>query len=529
METNFEMKKSLVVLLASVCVTVQAQVSQDSVIMTVAGKQVPVSEFLFMAQKNSEVDLTDAESAEAYVELYKNFKLKVADAEALGLDQTPAFKEEYEEYKMQLTESFLSDKKAEEAFARTIYNRGDEVLDLSHIAVRLPNPYFTKDTVPAYRDAMKIYDQLKNGADIDALGAELSGDNTGLIAYERIRGFRPLTSLKAFENVVYLMKEGEISLPVRTNLGFHVIKLHKKSPNQGMVSVSQIMIGFPEKATDKQKKKTFAEAQKVYKLIEKGQDFGELAKAYSTDSVSASKGGLLPLFAQGMRSQVFEEAAFTLSKPGDVSGIIETENGYVILRLIEKVPQPSFDSQKAALIRKLGMDEYNFELYRSFDNWLKKESGYVFYPEAYAELQALCNDYFPDSNEFFEKAKNMKKTLLTVNGDNISQSDFAYYMIRNPFSTKSYSGDFMQEVYAIFVRETLTAAERENIEKKHPEVVYLLQEYRDGTLLFEVSNQKIWSKPVSDQQVLEAQWLKELNEKYPVQINWPVIRQFYKK
>ncbi len=529
MKKKFWMKKSFVTLLASVCWTVQAQLPQDSVVMTVAGKQVSVSEFLFMAQKNSEVDLKDSKSVEAYVDLYKNFKLKVADAEASGLDRAQAFKDEYNEYQAQLSNSFLSDKKAEEAFARKIYNRGNDVLELSHIIVRLPQPSLTKDTVAPYQEAMKIYNQLKNGENIDVLGKKIAGDNTGSIVYERIRGLQPLSTVKAFENVVYAMKEGEISLPVRTSLGFHVIQLHKKTPNLGTVCVSRILIGFPENATAKQKSKALTEAKKVYKLIEKGQDFAELVKTYSTDSASVAKDGLLPCFAQGVMPPAFEEAAFALVKPGDVSSIVETDKGYEILRLMDKAPRPAFESQRVSLMRRLAQGEYNFELFQSFDNWLKKESGYVFYPEAYAELQALCNDYFPENKEFFEHAKEMKKTLLMIYGDELPQCDFAYYMMRQPFSTKSYAGDFMQEVYDLFVRDILTRTERKNLETKHPEVAFLLQEYRDGTLLFEISNQRIWTKPAADQPKLEEQWLKELNEKYPVQINWNVIKGLYTK
>ena len=70
------MKKLLVLSLVFACMTGNAQVSADSVVMTVAGKQIPLDEFIFIAQKNSEVNLSDRKSVNAYVELFKNFKLK---------------------------------------------------------------------------------------------------------------------------------------------------------------------------------------------------------------------------------------------------------------------------------------------------------------------------------------------------------------------------------------------------------------------------------------------------------------------
>ena len=172
--------------------------------------------------------------------------------------------------------------------------------------------------------------------------------------------------------------------------------------------------------------------------------------------------------------------------------------------------------------------ERNFEYYKAFDERLKKEYGYVFYPEAYAELVALCNDHFPSDKDFYEKAKDMNKTLIHLVDTDFPQSEFAYYIQRCPFSTKTYAGDFMQEVFDLFVRDIVTTTERKNLETKHPEFTHLMQEYRDGILLFNISNQKVWSKPAAEQPELEKAWLQELNKEYPVTINWKLLKKLKK-
>ena len=151
-----------------------------------------------------------------------------------------------------------------------------------------------------------------------------------------------------------------------------------------------------------------------------------------------------------------------------------------------------------------------------------------FYPEAYAELVALCNDHFPSDKDFYEKAKDMNKTLIHLVDTDFPQSEFAYYIQRCPFSTKTYAGDFMQEIYDLFIRDIVTTAERKNLETKHPEIPHLMQEYRDGILLFEVSNREIWSKPSAQQKVLEAKWIADLNKKYPVTVNWKLLKKLKK-
>ena len=230
----------------------------------------------------------------------------------------------------------------------------------------------------------------------------------------------------------------------------------------------------------------------------------------------------------GEMVQPFEQAAFALSKPGDLSGVVETRFGYHIIKLIDKKGRPSFEEEEKALSRRMGQGERNFELYKAFDDRMKKEYGYVFYPEAYAELQALCNDCFPTDEAFYEKAKDMNKTLMQLDGKDFPQAEFAYYIQRCPFSTKTYAGDFMQEVYDLFIRDIVTTAERKNLETKHPEIPHLMQEYRDGILLFEVSNREIWSKPSAQQKVLEAKWIADLNKKYPVTVNWKLLKKLKK-
>jgi peptidyl-prolyl cis-trans isomerase SurA len=87
----------------------QGQTLPDSVIMVVGGKEIPFAEFEYMALKNQEVDLNDKSSLDAYVDLFKKFKLKVVDAENAGYDKKDSFNEEFNRYKSELTSSYLSD------------------------------------------------------------------------------------------------------------------------------------------------------------------------------------------------------------------------------------------------------------------------------------------------------------------------------------------------------------------------------------------------------------------------------------
>lgn len=522
------MKKLIVLALLFVCWTGNARIPADSTVMTVAGKPISLSEFLFIAKKNNEVNLSDRKSLKSYVELFKNFKLKVADAEAQGIDNTKSFEEELKGYEAQLISSYFSDKKGEEAAVRAEYDRLGETIELSYILFRLPLKTVSKDTVAVYRQAFDTYERICAGEDFASVGGELANKNPERIIYHYMPSMLPMETIKAFENAVYAMPAGTLSKPFRTGLGFHIVKIHSRKPNPGVVRVAHILIPFLKDSTVNNDSLALAQAKGIRTRLLEGADFAGLASQYSADETSAKKGGVLPPLELGKLVKSFEAAAFALDKPGDLSVPVKTHVGYHIIKLIEKKGMPSFEEKKKIWGPLMAKGDRNFEYYKAFDDRLKKEYGYEFYPEAYAELQKLCDEHFPTDKEFQKKASEMTKTLFRVANTDYPQNEFAYYMQRCPFSSKTYSGDFMQEVYDLFVREVATRAEKENFHAKHPEFDLLMQEYRDGILLFEISNRKVWSKPAGEQPELEQAWLKELNKKYPVSVNWKVLDKIEK-
>lgn len=540
MEKQFLMKKILILSFLFVCFVVKGQLPEDSVIMTVAGKQVSLAEFEFIAKKNNEVDFSNEKALKDYVELFKNFKLKVAEAESLDIDKLREFTKELSGYEAQLKMSYLFDAKGEEDAARVLYDRAQEYLELSQIVFPIALPqYLAKDTVEAYERAMQVYERIKNGEDFDTVGKELHEEyqncrnrrDTNEVCsqsiYQDILCFRTLQKPKAFEEKAYSMKVGEISLPIRSVEGFHLIKIKNRKKYPDLRRVLYIGIGFESDSEGITKDEAQKLAEEVYNKALAGEDFSLLAKEYSSNKENSD--GVLPPVKPGELVKPLEEIVYSLSAPGEISKPYMTERAYHIFKLIEIIPTSPFENEKEGLITSMRRDEHNFDLYRAFDERLKKEYNYTFYPEAYAELEKLAEEYFPSSNEFFDKAVDMKRTLVVVNGVDFPQAEFAYYMNRFPYSVKTYAGDFMKEVYDLFIRDIITTLEKENMLIKHPEIPFLIQEYRDGMLLFEVSNLKVWSKPIEEQAALEKEWIKELNKKYPVKINQKLLKKLKNK
>ncbi|HBL73541.1 MAG TPA: parvulin peptidyl-prolyl isomerase [Bacteroidales bacterium] len=529
MNKYFRMKTWCLGCLFALPVLGEAQTLSDSVIMTVAGKEISLAEFEYMAAKNKEVDLTNEESLNAYVDLFKKYKMKVAEAEELGLDKTADFTQEFAKYKGELTASYLSDEKGQEAVVRDIYDRGDYALELSYILFRFPGRVVSKDTVSIYQDAYKAYERLRQGEDFEAVAQSLKQDDaaSNAIYAETVHSLFPLKAAKAFDNVAFNLKEGEVSAPVRTASGYYVIKLNKRKPNLGMVKVAHILFKVdkehPEQETEIREK-----AEQIRTRILDGEDFQTLVQTYSDDTSTKEKGGVLPYFMMGSFIAPFEDAAFAMKDTGEVSGLVQTKFGFHIIKLLDKKPRPSFDEVKDGVASVLKRGEWNFEYYHAFDSYLKDAYQYRLYPEAYAAIQRACDVYFPTDSMFFKEVETLDNPLLEVDGQVLSQKDFLTYLLHNPFSTKTYSGDFMQEVYELYVRDILTALEQQNLEKKHPEYPLLLQEYHDGILLFEISNSKVWEHPLAEQPELEKRWIEELEKKYPVTVNTKLLKKIKK-
>jgi peptidyl-prolyl cis-trans isomerase SurA len=279
---------------------------------------------------------------------------------------------------------------------------------------------------------------------------------------------------------------------------------------------------------DTDEKSVLEKANQVRQQALAGGDFQELAKEYSQDSGSAGKGGEIPFIRRGVTYASFEDAIFQMKEIGEISEPIKTPVGYHIVKLLDRKPRSSFEEEKGDIASVLKRGEWNFELYNSFDSRMKKEYGYTFYPERYAELQSICDLYFPTDSLFSAGVAKMDGVLFVAGGQSLTQKDFVNYLLSHPYSIKNYSVDFMQEVYDLFVRDVLKTLEKRNLTKKYPEYNHLLQEYRDCILLFEISNERVWEHPVGEQSRLENEWMEELQKKYPVIVNTRLLKKIKK-
>jgi peptidyl-prolyl cis-trans isomerase SurA len=525
------MKKIVIIVIAAVFATaIEAKKKEDPTVMTIAGKDVPLSEFIFMAKKDNSVNLNDKKSVNDYVELFKNYKLKIADAEAQGLQESDRFQRELEDYKRQLQESILADKVGEDTAIYEIYERMKYIPSFKYIMFRLPQgEILPSDTVVPYQRAMAAYERLQKGEPFEEMEEyyrSYPGDTATCGEMEYVF---PLQLIKVLEDKIFTLKPGEIAPPVRSQTGYQIIKVIRQLPNPGQLLVEHILTKYASPIpTEAEKEAARKTSDSLYALIKGGANFEELARTYSADSASAVHGGLLPQFGPGKMVVPFEVAAYALKDTGEISKPVETRYGYHIIKLLAHKKEYQYEEVAGQLSNMMKQTDRNFDLYRLNDEKMKAKHNYIFYPEAYAELEKLANEYFPTDTAFYYNAMPMEKVLFRLDSFDFHQNLFVDFMAKRPTSAKKLSTDFMREIYNLFVRHICTEMERERLGIDFPDYDMLVKEYYDGILLFEISNKRIWSHPADKQPELEAEWLKEVNEKYPVKVNTKVLKKLKK-
>lgn len=497
------MKSSVVTLFAfwvfSCSLFVQAA---DPVLMTLNGNPVLKSEFEYIYNKNNSNNSLDKKTLDEYVDLFVNFKLKVEEAKAQGIDTTKSFVNELSGYRSQLTKPYLTDSKVDEELLLEAYNRLKEDVDVSHILIRIPQNATPADTLKAWNSIQTILKRLQKKEDFAKVAKDVSEDpsaaeNSGHLGF--ISAFR---TVYPFETVAYNTPVGSLSKPVRSAFGYHIIQVHARRPSLGEVLVAHIM-KFTSKDNEAGNVKAKATIDSIYQRIKAGDNFGELAKKLSQDKGSAAKNGELPWFGTGRMVPEFETAAFALKNVGNYSQPVQSAYGWHIIKLLDKKGVASFADMKADLERKIKRDERANRGQQAFLDKLKKGYNYQLMKPNVAEFYTLVGEKPLSDSTFLVESIKLSKPLFSFAGKNYSQTDFANYLKKNTNSEKTIASEKIDQKLNAFVDSELLAYEDAQLEKKYDDFRFLMQEYHDGILLFEVSNKEVWDKASKDAQGLD--------------------------
>ena len=474
------------------------------VLFTIDNHPYYTDEFLRVYNKNLDLVKDDSQKdLNKYLELFLGYKLKVEKANKTGLQNSASYQSELKSYRNQLSKNYLNDSKVTNELVQEAYERMRKEVRASHILVLVDEGASPEDTLKAFNKIKDIKNRLAGGEDFITVAKQFSEDpsvkeNNGDLGY-----FTAFRMVYSFENAAFKTNVGQVSKPFRTRFGYHLVKVSDKRENRGELTVAHIMIVKHNSSEAAQIEKAKATIDDIYKKIQQGENFESLAQQFSEDKSSAVKGGVLQRFGSGqLSSEEFENVAFKLINKNDISLPFESQFGWHIIKLIEKHPVRSFDEMKVELEEKIRKDERSLLITNSLAKKLKTKYAVSKDVKALTQVKKLVTDgFYSQTWEIPSKTQTENVILATIEtAKKVNASEFlsfVYSQQKSNNKTKPVS-KLVDELFEKFIDEQLIMYYNDNLEKEFPEFSYVMDEYRDGLLLFDLMEKEIWNRAKTD-------------------------------
>jgi peptidyl-prolyl cis-trans isomerase SurA len=554
---------SIFVLIPVIQIRSQGHVPDKKVLMTIAGRDVEAGEFIRMYRKS--LDPGVKATPDKYIDQFVNFKLKVADAISKGYDTTRAFRDELNGYRKQLAQTYLTDQDIKAELLKKAYDRSLTEVNASHILVSCRLEAKPEDTLKAYSKAMSIRERIIAGEEFEKVAKETSDDKSAAINGGNLGYFTVFQMITPFENAAYSLRPGEVSMPVRTSFGYHIIRVNDRRPSMGKIKVAHIMKTLPPGSDEKHVLQAKQLMDSIYTMLKNGASFKSLAMKYSDHKQSAIHGGELDWFGAGEVIPEFSEAAFAIKDTGTFTTPFRSAYGYHIIKLLDRRPPASFEESKAYLESKINQADLAAIGKKSFVDKLRTQYKFSISGPAYKWFVNNTDSLILSGKKVYDSGKVPSGNIYSFADQHLSAREFASMLEKKGRLLKaSTPNKYIDSAIEIFSSEQITDYEDANLERKYPDFRYLMNEFHDGILLFDISSEKIWNRvqqdsvglnefrlahkdaiPDADRQQpgadtttainpqedliskyqdwLTDEWIRQLKEKFPVKINKKVL------
>lgn len=477
---------------------------ENEVLFTIGEEQFSVESFVDSYTKNLDLTTSSGEALEDYLELYINFQLKLKSAYQQGLDTLDTFQTEYQNYYKQIADNYISNGEVTEAMVRETYDRTITEVKASHILLRVPQN--ETDTIEAYNKALMIKQKAENGEDFEALAKTYSDDPSAKQNAGDMSWFNRFKMVYEFEDAVYKMDVGEISQPVRSQFGYHVIKKTGERPSKGKLSTAHIMLINGDSLQQPE-----VQIQKIYKKLEAGEDFHDLAKQYSQDRSTAKNGGYLSPFSLGdINSNIFESKVYEIENEGDYTKPFQTKFGWHIVKLIKTEPIKDYDELKADIKQQLKASSRSKLLVSKIKEDLEKRYTLEINPDAKLYfINALDSTYSTGKWKFEPQDKSSDDYVLRVENQNVDYKTFGKYLEKQyrMLSQRSNFTSMIEDAIDELSYSELLSYHKAQLPEIDDEFRKKINEYKHGILIFDFMKANVWD-PVSEDTLSQNAYYK---------------------
>jgi len=497
--------RKIILLILTVIININVY-SQDN-LLEIENESISLDEFNNIFNKNNDNQVIDKKYLDEYIELFINFKLKVREAKELGYDTLTTFVDELEGYRKQLAKPYLRDDQFNEEMFDEALERVQYDLNASHILININDE---NNDIALNRINNIRREIINNNISFEEAAVKYSDDKSAIDNNGNLGYFTAFMMVYVFESAAYSTQVGSISQAVKTQYGYHLIKINDKRKAVGQRKVAHIMFKTGKSASKKKIDQSNKKIVETYNLLKNGDPFAEVAERFSEDRSTAVKGGILPMFGVGKMVPVFENVAFGLKNIGDFSEPFKTDFGWHIVMLIEDYPVELNDDLYLKVKTGIEKDSRSKLSSEFMSKKLKELYTIKVFKQNFNSLRKLAVKDVSKSSWDGKNAINLKNPLFKIEGMTFNQNLFTDYILKN----QKNNNDF-DMLYLDFRDICLFKYEETQLENKYPEFKILLNEYREGILLFDLTNKNVWKKAVDDSLGLSKYFANNL-QKY----NW---------
>ena len=496
----------------ALCVNAQSKLD-NKVLMTIGDQPVTVKEFNEVYTKNNlKGDVVEKKTVDEYLDLFATFRMKVMEATEMKLDTSAKFKKELAGYRKQLAKPFLSSDDITDELLQEAYQRKLKDIRASHILIRCDKHALPSDTLKAYNKALDIRKKALKGADFGDLAVRYSEDpsakdmkatettpfrkgNRGDLGY-----FSVFDMVYPFETGAYNTPEGEISMPVRSDFGYHIIKVNSVTDAMGTIQAAHIFLQLPADASAEDEANMKTKADNIYKeLMEnEGKNWNEAVNQYTDDRGTVSRGGALSNFTVSRIVPEFIEACKSM-QINEISKPVRTSYGYHIIKLLGTSGVGSFEKESKNLTERIEKDMRSKKSEEVVLHQVRKDYKFKANDKNIEAFMATVDSTILTAAYEPSSAVKMDAVLFTIDGKATTVGDLVEYIKEKQMPQKYVTAPtYAYQLYETFANDKVMTYADEHLEEKYPEFKTLVQEYRDGIMLFDLMDLEVWNKAVKD-------------------------------
>ncbi len=485
----------------------------DDVLVTINDSIYKVADFERLYTKNIDIIADDLQKDVAnYFDLYTTYKIKLQDAYRLELDKTDSFEYEFQTHRKELAEKYFIDEKKLDGLLEEALERSDYEIKASHILFAVTEFANPADTLKAYNKALEVRDELLNGLSFETAAQKYSEDlsvkkNNGNLGY-----FSVFRMVYPFETGAYQTNIGEISMPVRSSFGYHLIKVYDKRPTQDLKTIAHILVKTKDENDVQAKKKI----DNVYARLKLGERFADAALHFSDDESSRDKDGIIGMYREGnIAIDGISDVVYALNEKGAFSRPFFSQHGWHIVAVTDIQDKPSKEELRSEFLRRIKSDSRSKILEKDLMLHLKERYHFQQNDQNIKEAASLLLREELFNRPEVEQNEQTEKILAVFDEQQITTKDVLEHIYGFPkeYALIKTDEEVLAKAFNYYTFNKLKQQYDNDLEKNYPDFAQTMYEYKEGMLLFEWLEQNVW-QPSANDTIARKKYYEDHKENY---------------